>query len=892
MVIPVRLLACFTAALFIPLAGARAESSVQDLVFENCEAARDKAAQLSADERRALFEFLPRVITLNTQAPAAPELLAQMPGQARPGELGAGPAWHTRDAKREVRGKRCAIELLEEAGAAALGTLPVLAEIYSRENLSDEIAVALEEAAATIAEQAHKQGLYPDDKELENAVRLLETGHPLIAQNFLHEYVGVSLPHVIRHLSMLDGTDGQKVARFLSEADPDGSRSMRVFLDLLVSLPDEQQRRLARQIPLPLPQALQSFLPELSRLAADSAKSPAFMPLLGKACLAVGSLMLDASSAAALAQRSSFDQLELEEQRCLLRAAPGLSKRVVAMLSSSDPDEQLNAMSLFSLTPKAFSAEQRTAAWARIRELADSQDTSVRRAALKSLVSSPDKRAEAAAAISKTLSEPVPAGEQPSPSRRELAFEAMAEMQLSKESSSLVPVALAAVTSSSPAPGAVAFLAKAEEADPSLLDALSGRDPVAANGALLVLKNMKKLPKKAVDPAFLLLSNPLTSRGAEEALLKLAPAAAGPRIKSLLPRAQEPARTALLALLQSFGLASKSESAELAAALSVEGCSQLVGRASAVEKILARRDLEPAVQASLRDRCALCLGELPEQDAKALLAGSFASAISQSPALARAFAGGGLSDEIQDQLLSLILDSSSASEPMTAVAQEVLTHGSRASRMKILQSATLQYFGSSGVLAAIQEVAKHSGNDEQLRSAAVNALAALGDQSFGWRELVREMIEAVGKDEQALESVRDTLKLIPVAVVLEEVAPALESDDRERLIGACRIGAALGPQAIPIVSKVWSLRDKNDPAVRYAAVLALLEINPLTPDLQEQVRRLLVNRYYPSALNAPVQWKSSVAVVDLQPASFGTLREVRLERLLKANRGHTDEQRP
>jgi hypothetical protein len=117
-------------------------------------------------------------------------------------------------------------------------------------------------------------------------------------------------------------------------------------------------------------------------------------------------------------------------------------------------------------------------------------------------------------------------------------------------------------------------------------------------------------------------------------------------------------------------------------------------------------------------------------------------------------------------------------------------------------------------------------------------------------------------------------------VVLEEVASALNSDSQDKVVGACRVGAALGPQAVPIVSKVWNLRESRSPAIKYAAVLALLEINPLTPDLQDHLKRLLVNRYYPSALQPPIPWRNTVAVVDLNAASFGTLRTVRLEQLL------------
>jgi hypothetical protein len=82
------------------------------------------------------------------------------------------------------------------------------------------------------------------------------------------------------------------------------------------------------------------------------------------------------------------------------------------------------------------------------------------------------------------------------------------------------------------------------------------------------------------------------------------------------------------------------------------------------------------------------------------------------------------------------------------------------------------------------------------------------------------------------------------------------------------------------VSKVWNLRERKSPTVKYAAILALLEINPLTPDLHHGLKAILVNRYYTAAYSRPIQWRQSVAVVDLDKSSFGTLRTVHLERLL------------
>lgn len=879
MVLPMRLLTTM-ALVVLPALSAMAEPRVEDLIFEDCGAAREAFIRLTPEKRKAIFDFLPRVITLSTHAPGASELLAQMPGQTRPGEVVSGPAWHTRDAKREVRGKRCAVELIEVAGAEALPSIPGLAEIYSKENLSDEIAVALEEAAANAAEKAHRQGLVPSDGEIAAAVRVLESERPLIAQNFLHEYVSLALPQVVRHLSMLDGSDGQKVISFLSGVDHDGSRSMRAFLDLLVSLPDEQQRRLARQIPLPQASSLAQFMPELARLAADQGRSVAFLPMLAKSCLVLGTVSIDPGVAQLLPQRPTFDQLEAEEQKCLLRSIPGLSKRVVAMLSSSSTEEQRKALEIFAGSPKSFNAEQRAAALAKIQQLALSADDTVRRAALKNLIAAPDKRAEASSALASLLSEASEQGGEQARLSRQAALEALADLPPSKESSKLLPFALQAIQESPPAAGAVSFLARDSSAENDLVKMLQSGKPAAANGALTVIASMKSFPKRAIQPTFELLKDPVLGRAAEAAILRLPGPQAVPLLKKALARATGVERTSILVLMQGLGSASKQESMELLNALSAEGCTQLTGRGAATQKLLSRRDFDSAGLAPLRDRCALCLGEIQERDAKELIGSSLAEAIAQSPALPRTFASGGLSDELQERLLDLALSSPLSGAQLSALAGEALKHGSRPARLKLLSSSQLRDAASADVIEAIRTIAKDSGKDEQLLSASLRALASLGDQGFDWKRFVRDSIDAAGRDESHLDRVREILKLLPASLVLEEVAPALDSDERDRVVGACRVGAALGPLAVPIVSKLWSLREKSAPSVRYAAVLALLEINPLTPDLQEHLKRLLVNRYYPSALTPPIEWRNTVAVVELHPDEFGTLRTVRLERLL------------
>jgi hypothetical protein len=72
--------------------------------------------------------------------------------------------------------------------------------------------------------------------------------------------------------------------------------------------------------------------------------------------------------------------------------------------------------------------------------------------------------------------------------------------------------------------------------------------------------------------------------------------------------------------------------------------------------------------------------------------------------------------------------------------------------------------------------------------------------------------------------------------------------------------------------------------VRYVAILALLQINPLTPDMHSEVTKILVNRYFSIARQLPIKWSHTVAIVDMDRSAFGSLRKSRLDELLRSER--------
>jgi hypothetical protein len=297
-------------------------------LFDDCEAAKRAFLELHPEQRQPLLEFFTRVIGLSTQSPSAPEAFAVIPGAPKvpdgalhaggkpPDVLGA--LWQTTDAKHELRGKRCALELLQSAGADALEILPTLVKIYSEQPLSDEIAVSLEETSALIAERAHKQGITPSPAQFDVMVPYLMSSRTLVAQNTLQEFLALATPRIVYFLSDRTEAEAKTFIDFLHVVDKDGSRAYRSFIDLVPTLSEPQVRRLSQTLPLPAAVSLSQFIPDLLRLSMTPERTPTFLPLLAKMCVASGGIKTDSSLDSRLAQFS------LGASLCVsFRGAPG-----------------------------------------------------------------------------------------------------------------------------------------------------------------------------------------------------------------------------------------------------------------------------------------------------------------------------------------------------------------------------------------------------------------------------------------------------------------------------------------------------------------------------------------------------------------------------------------
>ena len=386
-------------------AGYAQENTIQSSLFENCEEAREKFSNLSPEERTKLVDYLTRVVGLNTRALAAPEVFAVLPG-GKGIEPNPPALWQNMDAKRELRGKRCALELLTLAGPLAFPAVPQIATLYSEQALSDEIAVGIEETAATIAEQAHRNGQAPTDEVMDKLIVYLTSERPLVTRNFLHEYLSLSLPRVLTYLSTLSQDDATKVVAFLRDADPAGSRSMRTFVELVPKLTVENADRLASYLPFPSKEGVAPLVNDFARLAAEPTNGPHVTSLLSKSCVILGGILIDPTLATTLGRNPSIlrtSALSESEQRCLASSVPSLANSLLSLMMSSQESDPQQALSLLSSAFPLMDTERKNALFIKVKELALQPSSKLRPEALTALSLFTERRSDAHAILLNAL---------------------------------------------------------------------------------------------------------------------------------------------------------------------------------------------------------------------------------------------------------------------------------------------------------------------------------------------------------------------------------------------------------------------------------------------------------------------------------------------------------
>jgi hypothetical protein len=887
-----------TALLYLLLmtsSSAWSQDQLKRNLFDDCEIAKREFAELGAEQRQPLFEFFTRVIGLSTRSPSAPEAFAVISGAPKASEAPIhpggkapdmlGPLWQTTDAKRELRGKRCALELLQIAGADALEALPMLVAIYSEQPLSDEVAVSLEETLALIAERAHKQGLTPSASQFDDILPHLLSPHPLVAQNFAQEFIALATPRILHFMSSRSESDMRPLVAFLQTVDRDGSRAYRSFIDLVPALSEAQVKQLSEGLPLPASGSTSQFVPDLVRLSMTPERTPIFLPILAKVCLASGSIKGD-SSLDSRVSRFSFDTswktLSVEEASCLINSSTSLGRTYATLFSDHQNSVTLEfAMSVLPLTQKSLQSDTRLQISARLKELALAPTVSTAARATSALRFFPERKSDSLSVAAQNIKRGFDLKD---PAQRELLVQAsfglLRGIDASRESAKFAASIIRALESNVARPEAELLAARVPDLESKIAPLLKSHNNSGVRlSALQALSNRATLSKSTLTTIAEMLSQSEFQFAAIHALARGGSASTA-ILRRAATRGGEGARHAALSALALNGAISKQELAELISSIQNEACGNVEKDIEVVCSASVASSSDPVDReklASILNRCAESLSPTQRETLISCVPNIWTIARAGLVAVAKNRSS---VDSVAPVLAELVASTSSVERDSTLTA--LLSEGSDSVRQHIAELLIGRRESSNEVRAALRAVANSSSPTSPLYFAVVRTLASIGDAEFSWRAFLEDGIERVGRGEYR-DQILQIVPLLPPEMVLQVVVPNLDGEAPERLVGSAIIGAALGTKAVSIVSKVWHLRERRSPAVRYSAILALLQINPLTPDISDFVERVLVNRHYGLAKELPINWSQTVAVVDLDKSRFGTLRTVRLEQLLAAS---------
>jgi hypothetical protein len=872
--------------LCVPFSPTAAQDRVKEAILDDCESAKREFALLDEVSRTPLFEYLSRVVALNAQSPDVAEAFVVLPGASKgadamsPGapkgtDLSTGGLWQAVDAKRELKAKRCALEILSLAGKSALGALPSLAAVYHAQSLSDEIAVALEETIADIAEQAHKSGLSPSDQDLDTIIPHLVSARPLVAQNILTEYLVIALPRILHYFATSPESSQEVLTHFLQIVDADGSRTMRTFIERAPTLPVHDAIRVAAKLPFPTRDALATLTKDLATLAVGVDSSDIFAPLLGRACTVLGKLSSEVAQI--IAPSSSLihsERLNLDSLRCLVASTQAFARAVPALIFSAEPAKVERGLALLPSALSHLDQETRNSTFSHLRGLSvrpgPYQSHSLRLLALFH-----ERKTEAIAAYVQLVSGTPSSSLAPPLLRREI-FAILSEMDLPKDNTKLAVATRSALLDDPENTAALEAAEKIQISSAELIPLVSKDHMQRSRAIVRLLAARKVADKRLLSPLVELLRIPDLYEELRPLLLSYK-AAVAPAVRKLLPKLTGEARLSTLSLLEASGAISKQELADLATLLVSDSCSSFDRLPQTVVTLLSRTDIQNSHRSALESKVRHCALQISASSFEVLLNNAPALAIPDRDTLQQQMEAGLLAQETISKLLEHIEMRNVTAEIRSILLEWAVSKGDDSMRERALRA--VQGSDSPALLSLVRALASDSPPESAVGTAARTALARIDDTEYDWKDFLRSTIERAGNGDDVANSLR-VISSMPAQLVLSEVGPALDSSSASKVAGACQVGAALGQQAIPIVSKIWHLREKRTPSIRYAAVLALLQINPLTPDLQDHLRLILVNRYFDHALSRSIQWRQTVAVVDLQKEPFGTLRTVHLERLL------------
>ncbi len=874
-----------------------AEQSFTKLVFDSCDEALLQYQKSSPNDQIKLAEQLRSILSLNIAPPSSAEAFASIhpltdvttDQQLRPvkTERWVGIQWQNTDPSREFAAKKCALHILSESGEASLSALSDIIEIYSQGTLSNELAVEFEEATAHILDAASKSKRSPEPSALQAVIPFALSDNSRLARDFLKEFRSQSIPLIIKEGVAQTKGNTDTLRALLEDFGPGTPEPFEAFLDQIPFLAVDEVSALSLAVPLPNPKTTTQYADTLLALISEHSLTAQLLHLVGRICVQRGGLALTARSEAALSDTDGIfapNRLQPTQVRCLLRSSPVLTSKAIESLTRSQAAKSeryiLNLLSHQDSFPNRNLSERAYYTLQRRILRKETQNTISILSTLGSFVRFSTENANTALSLLESILDGKLYSHDPAPYRQ-------AALKLLKTSGKgdshpkyaniigkllriqdLSDTELTLIGSLSSLPNRLWWMATS-----------SIRTPLARN-ALKVI-SLREYPHRGLAARFIPLlentdestyaSKVLLSYGSSSIpLLKMAVANSPQRIgwqlaltiAALEPNPREEISALAKTTLEAFSCNHSIDWAPVVRAATFSSVTSI--RGAALEKISKCLLEYPAqiVVSYADDNIAVV-----EKISKQLIA---ATSTHNSPTAEwRTTLLQGLSispetistyDSLLASLLTIDPDHTVAMFPALLELQTTSTPLTVEALTQIVNSDNLQHLIMRWHLVHLLAV----------NAKAQVPLSKILNMAIAELSSYRVSAELFG-----------ALRMLPNEATLRLVNDKLSTTDRATLVGASLAGAAYGSHALPILSRLWSLRHHQDPIVRDAAVLALLIINPLSPDLEKLLENILGNRSFDLAQKLPIHWSKTLAFNELSVKSFGSLRTSRIQYLLE-----------
>lgn len=880
-------IALYLQLVLLCMSTAHAELSFTQLIFDDCDKASEFFSAAPSLERKKLADNLANVLSINLTPPSAPEAFATnqhlglIPDpqfiNGSSGEQWMGLQWKNMDAQRELKAKHCALRILETAGVDAFDQLLPLARMYQANALSNELSVRLEEVAFRIAESSHGQSVIASDELISDMLALTTSGATLVAQNFLEEYREESVPILLKSFSKLVRQNNKSAAHVLQQLDRIDPLLPR-FLELLPDLDQESITYLSPLFSVHPTTTNASSLSNTIKLIDRSKQSSTLLHLIGRACLQSPEAPLSAESSAILTKLADLwepQRLQVEQVRCLLRRSTPLTRVLLELLERKPHEDQGRYIITLLSSPTAFSN----------KEMSDQAYYTLQRRALDVTSSNAIHALNAMASFERFSTENANTSlsvlrkchskKTSCTSKASLEEACLRVLQQSGKGESnpmFAPTVLTQLREESLSQTSINLLASLSSL-PERVWWMAGsalRTPSARN-ALKIISKRREPHLRLATNLIPLLNDPGESPYAAEILYALRHDIA-PALKASYPTST-PLGTDSLAVILSG--ASEPGTSHIKRAIHVY---QTAPCSFSEQRVGILRGASQSSQSDLKqsavDHLKRCFPSYHTETVVSLTQNNptvievLASSLNDSANTPQT------AEWISALITSLPItnDSVDTYAPLVAALFKMAPEPITVELLKTLDA-------RESIPAAILDTLRAMIDDIEFASNSyrweiVSLLARHAPHSLDLPKILELAGNRITIDNPV--PIHQALRELPHKEALSIIHNDLKSSDRNALVTASLIGAAFGTRALPIVSQLWNLRLHKDPTVRYTAILALLAINPLSPDLQHAVENILSNRMYEMALVMPVPWSKTLAFIELDQSRFGSLRRARM----------------